>query len=760
MTEIILQGVDEPPFRHLDLTLPKARWITVRGRIATGKTRLMEDVVYAECQRRFLATLPPYWQEQLPTPKSPRLQRLTGAMPAILWRGSGFSTGRGSGLSARATIGTLLGWEVIWRGLAATQGVWQCPVHRVPVTTEAEIAWSPAIEGQVVALCLPPLPESCLTEELRELGQRLGMVRLYEEGQGKDGQQCSARLLDIHSNLSPNRHYRIVADVMTAKSPEQVAAAAEQALRGWIAIAAVLERAGETAPPPSLELLAASRDMSATRLSPPMVVQPAGQCPVPGCDFALPAEGFVLEGELVVAGEKFPTLAARRVPTAEDSLDYRAGLALTIADGRALLHGMPEAQLTEGARQVLTQLQAACDLGLGSLSCARPIDELSRSERIRLQLCEPKLCSASDYLIVLFQPSASLDADARQGLRTRLERLCAAGNSLVVVDNDPHLAGAADHVLTMSCAASMQPSLHWQVVTAPHQSLSRLSSNPSPSPGTALPEGYDAYEIEAGGRPALPLPLAGVLGIEGPNGAGKTRWLHAVRATLKERAVSDARDTPTLRLFEPTAAPKAQTMVASLIGIWQPLRSLYGRLPEAKALGLHAKDLLTAEYHCPVCSGKGRVGDEDCTACLGTGLSHRLSGIRYRERSIQELLALTGAQALPVLERVPALKLPLSIVNALPGLAELRLSQRVGQLSSSTVLLLQLAGFLAEGHKRCVIAIEWQDFMHLHPSDAEQLFAALVGLCQDQGRGLVVSCAQRESYHRTDVWHVLTPPSS
>lgn len=258
----------------------------------------------------------------------------------------------------------------------------------------------------------------------------------------------------------------------------------------------------------------------------------------------------------------------------------------------------------------------------------------------------------------------------------------------------------------------------------------------------------------------MPLPLAGVLGIEGPNGVGKTRWLHAVRAALKERAVSDARDTPTLRLFEPTAAPKAQTMVASLIGIWQPLRSLYGRLPEAKALGLSAKDLLTAEYHCPVCAGKGRVDDEDCTACLGSGLSHRLSGIRYGERSIQELLALSGAQALPVLERVPALKLPLSILHALPGLAELRLSQRVGQLSSSTVLLLQLAGFLAGGHKRCIIAIEWQDFMHLHPDDAEALFAALVALCQQQGRGLVVTCAQREVYHRADVWHILTPSSS
>lgn len=787
--ELRLTGVAEPPFRHLDLTIPKKTWLTVRGPVASGKNALIAKVVYGECQRRFLATLPPYWQEQLAVPPPPKLTRMTGAMPALLWRYKLAQANAGD-----ETIADALGWRSAWQQLLASQGRVHCPVHQKPVTTTAalnlpELTILPEPEAKpkseprakqepsksrFTAICLPELSADAdpkRTAALLAACQKLGLMRMYRAG----------RLWPISAALDQGG--ALVADIVALTSAEQVAAATTKALATWTTLTRPgaagehLAGLGQT-----VTLVEAFPDLTAAAFEPPLTATAAGHCPVAGCGFAaalVPETG----DDFLFAGQSYSFLSARHL----SSMGYDDGLHLTVAAAAELLARHSEQGEDQGDQQddqqgPARQLQAALTMGLGSLSLATPVCCLSAGQRQRLALCSAALCAASDYLVLLFYPSAHLDQQGIAALAPRFAALREQGNSLIVVDNHPALAAAAAQVLTLTPFTGSQPQTTWQALAQPApkptpkpapKTLSNQTSSETLSQALSFGEAQaanpDHILVELAGL-RLPLPLSGALGIAGPNGAGKSRLLAELAAHLKAAAAENHRDIPALRLFAPKAAPQSATTVASLLGIWQPLRLLYSRLPEAKALGITAKDFLASEYRCPVCStpapGRAAVrttaeSRADCTACLGSGLSHRLAGIRYRGHSLSQFLALTLSAAQPLVARVPTLAGPLAIALALPGLAELPLLTPVARLSKGTVLILQLAGFLAAGprHKRVIVAWESSSFSHLHPDDREALHRASAAILADQGRGLIFTCTEPEPYHCAPLWLGLSRPA-
>lgn len=777
--ELRLIGVAEPPFRHLDLTIPKKTWLTVRGPVASGKNALIAKAVYGECQRRFLATLPPYWQEQLAVPPPPKLTRMTGAMPALLWRHEVAQAKAGD-----ETMADALGWRSAWQQLLASQGRLHCPVHQQPVTTTATLTLPEPLEppepepkpeaerkpepsqGRFAAICLPELgadEDPGRMEKLTAACQKLGLMRLYRAG----------RLWPIPAALEQGG--ALVADIVALTSAEQVAAATTKALASWTALTRPgaagehLAGLGQT-----VTLVEAFPDLTAAAFVPPVTATAAGHCPVAGCGFAaalVPETG----ADFSFAGQSYSFLSALRLSTGrlstdrQGSIGYDDGLHLTVAAAAKLLAGHGEPNEEQGPRR---QLKAALTMGLGSLSLATPICRLSAGQRQRLALCSAALCAASDYLVLLFYPSAHLDQQGIAALAPRLTALREQGNSLIVVDNHPALAAAAAQVLTLTPMSGGQPQTTWQALAKPAQNSkpgdasSSLALSQALDLGQAQAANPDHILVELAGA-RLPLPLSGALAIAGPNGAGKTRLLAELAAHLKAAGAENHRDIPALRLFAPKAAPQSATTVASLLGIWQPLRLLYSRLPEANALGITAKDFLASEYRCPACStpapGSTTVDSRaDCTACLGSGLSHRLVGIRYKGYSLSQFLALTLTAAQDLVARVPTLAGPLAIALALPGLAELPLATPVARLSKGTILILQLAGFLAAGprHKRVIVALESSSFTHLHPRDREALHRASAAILADQGRGLIVTCTEPAPYHQAPLWLALSRPAA
>lgn len=747
--QLQLRGVAQPPFSHFDLTIPKKSWLTVRGQLATGKATLIAHVVYGECQRRFLATLPPYWQQQLTVPPAPDLEGMTGAMPALLWQGGAKEHLAAIKLDEKPLVADALGWRGAWRNILASHGSWQCPLHKVPVTEQASLTLPADSQGRFAALCLPSITGADLTPELIAACQKLGVMRVYSGG----------RLQAISDPLAAGDQGLLVADIVAIKSAAQLSASCEQALGIWSALLSALASIAPASRLASLghavTLLEAFPDMTAAPFVPPLAATAAGHCPEPDCDFAIalvPDSGE----DFTWAGASYSVLAARRFVSLGRPLGYENGLALTVAAAGELLRGLDEGCLP--ARQ----LEAAATLGLGPLSLAAPLASLSAGQRQRLALCSASLTAANDILLLLFYPSAHLDESGVEALVPRLKQLRARGNSLIVVDNHPRLASAAQQVLTLTAPPKGrgQPRGEW--------SLSWQEALPSPpalepcSPGQVAAKAKDCYLADhpLPQLPQLPLLLSGTLGIMGANGSGKTRLINALSDQLKAAAAENARDTPALRVFTPKAAPQSFTTVASLLGIWQPLRAIYARLPEAKALGITAKGFLSAEYRCPVCLGGDAHERADCPACLGSGLSHLVSGIRYRELSLSQFLSQTITAAQPIVSRVPLLAGPLAIAAALPGLGELALATPVARLSKGTVLLLQLAGFLADGprHKRVILAIESGDFSRLHPCDREALHRAVTAIAKDQGRGLLFTCTEPQPYHAADLWLALSPP--
>jgi excinuclease ABC subunit A len=449
------------------------------------------------------------------------------------------------------------------------------------------------------------------------------------------------------------------------------------------------------------------------------------------------------------------------------------------------------------ARDILAELGSRttflCDVGLGYLELNRAAPTLSGGEAQRIRLAAQLGSNLQGVCYVLDEPTIGLHARDNAVLLDTLERLRSKGNTLVVVEHDEDTIRRADRVVDLGPGAGTQGGRVVAEGTAAE--LARLGTSPTGrclafpyrhSSSRRRPVGRDTPAIRIGGANLHNLravnariPLGRLCVISGVSGSGKSTLarevlLENLKRLLAGRAGAD-RATRALagcgsfdgwqtvsRVLEVDQAPIGKTprsCPATYIGFWDQIRRLYAETTDARIRGFTAGrfSFNTAGGRCEACEGQGMQRIEMsflpdvkvmCDVCEGRRFNPDTLSIRFRERSIGEVLAMSVEEAVEFFSAHPRVQHPLKLLTDV-GLGYLSLGQPSPTLSGGESQRIKLVAELAkvrtdelgiDAARRAgmhTLYVLDEPTVGLHMSDVEKLVKVLHRLV-DAGNSVVV----------------------
>ncbi|MBI1751266.1 MAG: ATP-binding cassette domain-containing protein [Acidobacteria bacterium] len=407
--------------------------------------------------------------------------------------------------------------------------------------------------------------------------------------------------------------------------------------------------------------------------------------------------------------------------------------------------------LTEALRDdLLLRLRALDEAGLGYLSLRREMASLSGGEAQRVRLAASLGGGLVGVTYVLDEPTRGLHARDVQRLGGVLRRLADAGNAVVLVEHEPSLIAAADHVLELGPGAGPEGG-RLLGAGSPEELMGRSRSRAGGQlrRGLAAPRArVDAQvdaQVDIAAVPRVRLrgarlhnlqgidvafPVGALVAVTGVSGSGKSSLVQGVLRPSLQRHLEgrgpvgcDGLDTPVafealLSAGQEAQGVSAQSTVLSLVSLGEGLRKRFAATPRAKALKLSAKHFSTAAPggRCEACEGRGvltiamdllpdvTVG---CETCGGRRFQPQVLECRLEGRSMADMLEATAVEAAAFFPTQTAWSRPLEALAGV-GLGYLRLGQAGATLSEGERQRLRLALLLAQtaGGRRAILLDE------------------------------------------------------
>jgi excinuclease ABC subunit A len=452
---------------------------------------------------------------------------------------------------------------------------------------------------------------------------------------------------------------------------------------------------------------------------------------------------------------------------------------LTIEEATAVL-GDLKLTAWEAAvgREILRQLAAKLTfllrVGLGYLTLARQTRSLSGGEAQRINLANQLGSQLVGTLYVLDEPSIGLHARDTMRLADLCRELAQAGNTVVVVEHDRGFIESADHVVELGPGSGERGG---EIVFAGPQAEFRKSTRSLTARYLSGRETIPLPAVRRSGRRQLVLvgarehnlkdvtfrlPLGTLTVVTGVSGSGKSTLVHD---TLY-RAVARAFKTE----FQPPGAYTGLTGLEYLKGVrlidqepigrtprsnpvtyvkaFDEIRRLYAALPRAKALGLGAGafSFNVPGGRCESCQGDGFQKLEmyffedvyvSCQECEGRRYRPEVLGVRYRGRSIGDVLRLTVDEAVEFFAGQHTLARRLRVMQDV-GLGYLRLGQPATTLSGGEAQRLKIASELGGRASGDVLYVLDEPTTGLHLDDVKKLLGVLHRLVEAGNTVLVV----------------------
>jgi excinuclease ABC subunit A len=471
-------------------------------------------------------------------------------------------------------------------------------------------------------------------------------------------------------------------------------------------------------------------------------------------------------------------LAARNVFVGGRALPEVA--ALSIADARRYfaemrLEGWRGEVASRLVREVADRLTFLSDVGLDYLSLDRSAETLSGGEAQRIRLASQIGSGLVGVMYILDEPSIGLHQRDNQRLLDTLIRLRNLGNTVLVVEHDEDAIRQADHVVDLGPGAG----IHGGRIVA-QGTPAEVCANPASLTGDYL-SGRRAIAIPAVRTPAQPgrqlriveacgnnlrdvtveIPLGLMTCVTGVSGSGKSTL---VVDTLYRRAAasvqeSDGEAAPCKavegldridRVIDIDQSPIGRTPrsnPATYTGIFGPVRELFAEVPESRARGYDPGrfSFNVRGGRCEACEGDGVIRVEmhflpdayvTCDACRGMRYNRETLEIRYKGRTIHEVLQMTIEDAAVFFRSVPTLQSRLQTLLDV-GLSYVRLGQNATTLSGGEAQRVKLARELAKRSTGRTLYILDEPTTGLHFQDIEQLLGVLLRL-RDEGNTIVV----------------------
>ncbi len=425
--------------------------------------------------------------------------------------------------------------------------------------------------------------------------------------------------------------------------------------------------------------------------------------------------------------------------------------------------------------EISARLQFLIDVGLDYLMLERSADTLSGGEAQRIRLASQIGSGLTGVMYVLDEPSIGLHQRDNDRLLGTLARLRDLGNTVIVVEHDEDAIRAADYVVDMGPGAGE----HGGQVIA-HGLPAEIEAHPDSSTGAFL---SGRRTIALPGERKLPDPqrqlyLRGARGnnlkhatlelpvglftcITGVSGSGKSTLindtLYAIAAKHLYGSVADPApydDIEGLEFFDKVIsvdqAPIGRTPrsnPATYTGLLTPIRELYAGVPTSRERGYGPGrfSFNVKGGRCEACQGDGMIKVEmhflpdvfvPCDVCHGQRYNRETLEIRYRGKTIAEVLNMTVEEAHAFFDAVPTVARKLETLLDV-GLGYIRLGQSATTLSGGEAQRVKLALELSKRDTGRTLYILDEPTTGLHFQDIEMLLKVLARL-RDHGNTIVV----------------------
>lgn len=761
-------GAREHTLKDVSVEIPHQALTLVTGPSGSGKSTLAFDVVFAEGQRRFLETLTPYARRFLPTLPRPHVDSVDGVPPSIALEQ------RTTRVGARSTVATVTEIAHYLRLAFAKLGTPYCPDHDIPIThssAEELLALVSARKGKGSLLAPVVRGRKGTYMDVFTSAARAGFSWAVA-----DGKRVST---DAPPKLAKTKEHDIdvvlLSDVNFREVTLDQVRAALRWGRGSIGLhgdfgEAILSTGGVC---PTCGFSVGEID---PRLFSFNTVQ--GQCPA--------CEGTGLKPLAKVRGKKnADTLrkictscrGTRLGPFARgvrwNEHTYPSLTALSVRELRRELtkfrFDARQAAISEPIMKELgRRLEFLGEVGLDYLSLDRDAGTLSGGELQRLRLAAQLGADLTGALYVLDEPTIGLHPRDTDRLLDNLKKLVQMGSTVLMVEHDEEAIVAADHLIDLGPRGGTGGG---RVVAAgpPAKVLSRKDSPtaqalraPRPTRKTVTIGRSHDFVCLRGAREhnlrgdELTIPTAALTVVAGVSGSGKSTLIRNVLLPALQQKLSRVGRPPgtfdellgaerVKRAIAVDQSPIGRTprsVPATFLGIFDLIRKLFAKSPEAQMRGFSAARFsfnTPSGGRCEACEGQGVLSHEmsflpdavtTCPTCDGLRFEERTLEVRYLEKNIGEVLALTAEEAVELFAAHPKIIAPLKVLCDL-GAGYIALGQGSHTLSGGEAQRLKLATELCAGarHEPTLYVLD-EPTTGLHLSDVARLIEVLDRLVQ------------------------------
>ena len=450
-----------------------------------------------------------------------------------------------------------------------------------------------------------------------------------------------------------------------------------------------------------------------------------------------------------------------------ESLEFFQGLTLT---GQ-------KAQIAEKIlKEIKERLEFLVNVGLNYLSLSRSAETLSGGEAQRIRLASQIGAGLVGVMYVLDEPSIGLHQRDNERLLNTLIHLRNLGNTVIVVEHDEDAIREADHIIDIGPGAGV----HGGQVIA-QGTAKEIMANPNSITGKFL-SGEEKIEIPKK-RTALDksklLKLKGAAGnnlkgvnleipvglftcITGVSGSGKSTLINDTLFPLAQNALNRAEKTSFApyksiegleyfdKVIDINQSPIGRTPrsnPATYTGLFTPIRELFAGVPEARARGYNPGrfSFNVRGGRCEACQGDGVLKVEmhflpdvyvPCDQCKGKRYNRETLEIRYKGKTIHQVLDMTVEEAREFFDAIPMIARKLQTLIDV-GLSYIRLGQSSTTLSGGEAQRVKLATELSKRDTGKTLYILDEPTTGLHFADIKQLLEVLHRL-RDQGNTIVV----------------------
>ncbi len=424
-------------------------------------------------------------------------------------------------------------------------------------------------------------------------------------------------------------------------------------------------------------------------------------------------------------------------------------------------------------REIISRLEFLVNVGLDYLTLSRSAVTLSGGEAQRIRLATQIGSQLMGVLYVLDEPSIGLHARDNTKLLAALRKLRDLGNTVIVVEHDEETIRAADWIVDMGPGAGVNggevlvSGTLQDVLNCPRSLTGDYLSGRKfvPVPKTRR-KSKQCLEIIGAAQNNLKninvkIPLGVFVCITGVSGSGKSSLMNEILYKSLAHTLNHAHTIPgkhkairgteyldkIINIDQSPIGRTPRSNPGTYTGIFDEIRKLFAELPESKLRGYTAGrfSFNVRGGRCEACQGQGRLKIEmqflpdvyvPCEVCHGTGYNHETLQVKYKGKTIADVLDMTVDDGVEFFSVFDAIVSKLKLLQEV-GLGYIKIGQSGNTLSGGEAQRVKLSKELARRATGRTLYILDEPSVGLHSADVHKLIEVLQRLV-DQGNSVLI----------------------